>query len=773
MPRPQGERERSMSQLPEMPTGKSGLRRRALHVVAVALAWVLPCAVQAQAIDIHSLRPWPGSPSYLQLLQPTGGPSLAGASLIFDYADTPLVFHNGSPSRVVPVLDYLGTLNAQAWFRHRRLSAGLCIPTFPTASGPGVHLPMFFGDLSLHGDYLLVEPSTSSPGLSILGALGLPTGNHDAWISEEKPSFRAAFALGWGERIGADLNLGFATASGSEFGSIRWGERVTWGLGTRLELPNRWKLTGEAIGAILLDEPFSAYDPAELQLSLGRPVGSFAALLGAGMGLSSGPGIPEYRLIAGLQWSHGRPARARSSQALDNDFDGILDIDDPCPDQAEDPGGLMEGCPDIDRVPLHLRLIDDSGEPLSAFSIELPDSGSPLLSKGGAWARSLPPGPNELVLKADGYETSKISLNLEPGAPWRLTVLMRRPEVLPPIADPDPNAGLPDQDHDSIPDSVDRCPEQAEEWNLVDDKDGCPDGDLTLVEFLLRDPKGARIERARIAILSGPTRGDWATLGGHSNRSLPEGEYHLRVLSPGYLPMETVARIPRVRRAEQVLTLVPAYRSSKVLLRFRDAEGRPVPVELRWDNLLERRAQVPTGDHEQVMPPGDYDFRAIAPGYLTKSHFVTLFPNRTHTLDFSLVKLPDEHFNLVVPLSRPIVFEPGTAVIATESYPALWELADILRAHPEILELNLEGIVPYTANEACTPELAHRAAKSAWDYLVETAGIDPKRLTLSGRSLSVEQYRQWSHEPGEPRPALRPKVRVKIEPLPGASPSTD
>ena len=34
-----------------------------------------------------------------------------------------------------------------------------------------------------------------------------------------------------------------------------------------------------------------------------------------------------------------------------------------------------------------------------------------------------------------------------------------------------------DADNDKIPNSVDKCPEQPEDWDTVQDDDGCPEAD--------------------------------------------------------------------------------------------------------------------------------------------------------------------------------------------------------------------------------------------------------------------------------------------------------
>jgi outer membrane protein OmpA-like peptidoglycan-associated protein len=54
------------------------------------------------------------------------------------------------------------------------------------------------------------------------------------------------------------------------------------------------------------------------------------------------------------------------------------------------------------------------------------------------------------------------------------------PDVAEDGAEPDPTDGCPagaDRDHDGIPDNVDRCPDDPEDKDGVEDQDGCPEQD--------------------------------------------------------------------------------------------------------------------------------------------------------------------------------------------------------------------------------------------------------------------------------------------------------
>ena len=99
-----------------------------------------------------------------------------------------------------------------------------------------------------------------------------------------------------------------------------------------------------------------------------------------GVGITNGLAVPDFRLLAGVRYAFGLPGkggqRDGDSDGIvdsddrcpcepedrdgfedddgcpepDNDHDGIPDDDDECPEDAEEPGGDRDGCPDKARV---------------------------------------------------------------------------------------------------------------------------------------------------------------------------------------------------------------------------------------------------------------------------------------------------------------------------------------------------------------------------------------------------------------------------------------
>ena len=151
---------------------------------------------------------------------------------------------------------------------------------------------------------------------------------------------------------------------------------------------------------------------------------------------------------------------------LDRDGDGIMDLQDKCPDQAEDRDGFQDedGCPDPDndgdgvldkddRCPLEAGVADNGGcadtdkdkDGVVDRLDQCPDVAGVAEFKG-----CQPPDTDK-----DGVIDSE--------------------DKCPAVAGLKALGGCPDKDGDGIPDAKDKCPDKAETKNGFEDDDGCPD----------------------------------------------------------------------------------------------------------------------------------------------------------------------------------------------------------------------------------------------------------------------------------------------------------
>ena len=80
---------------------------------------------------------------------------------------------------------------------------------------------------------------------------------------------------------------------------------------------------------------------------------------------------------------------------------------------------------------------------------------------------------------------------------------------------------------------------------------------------------------------------------------------------------------------------------------------------------------------------------------------------------------------------EPVNFATDQDIILSESFPILDEVSQVLKAHPEIDRVLIEGHTDSRAGEAYNRDLSKRRASSVRTYLEET-GIDPERLCSQG-----------------------------------------
>jgi len=158
--------------------------------------------------------------------------------------------------------------------------------------------------------------------------------------------------------------------------------------------------------------------------------------IGAGVGLSRGPGAPDWRVFGGLRFSR---------HSSDADGDGIVDDDDECPNKPEDKDDFedADGCPDLDNDRDDVPDLDD-GAPND------PEDKDDFEDLDGV------PDPDN---DQDGVLDINDACPLKPG--------------------PAENRGCPDADADGdgIMDSDDSCPDKPEDKDGFEDEDGCPDPD--------------------------------------------------------------------------------------------------------------------------------------------------------------------------------------------------------------------------------------------------------------------------------------------------------
>ena len=187
--------------------------------------------------------------------------------------------------------------------------------------------------------------------LSIAAPISLPTGDDLALRGAGgvtiTPELLFAVYLG---RLGLGFDGGYRWRS-EHPAMLPWGDEITLGPWVSLAFTDR--LTGhvELLAEKEINASVGGADfPAELLGGVDYKIGNgnWDLYGGASFGVTDGIGDPRFRIIGGVRYRQGAPARQGFE---DSDGDGVLDKDDRCPNEAEDPEGFQDedGCPDYDN----------------------------------------------------------------------------------------------------------------------------------------------------------------------------------------------------------------------------------------------------------------------------------------------------------------------------------------------------------------------------------------------------------------------------------------
>jgi outer membrane protein OmpA-like peptidoglycan-associated protein len=202
--------------------------------------------------------------------------------------------------------------------------------------------------------------------------------------------------------------------------------------------------------------------------------------LAGGLGMQEGYGVPAARGIFSVAYA---PV-TRVTAPRDGDRDGVIDADDVCPTtpQGEHPDAARRGCPVVDRDGDGVDDTDD--QCVDVAQGDHPDParrGCPVVDRDGDGVNDT---DDQCVDVAQGDHPDAARPGCPQGDRDADGVLDGADQCVDVAAGPRPSATragcpAPDNDHDNLidqPEGPDRCPEQPETFNGVEDDDGCPDG---------------------------------------------------------------------------------------------------------------------------------------------------------------------------------------------------------------------------------------------------------------------------------------------------------
>jgi len=387
--------------------------------------------------------------------------------LISELGVSPLVLYNGDGSRLATPVHYELILHPGAslvLFDRLRVGFDLPIAAYQDGTGAtvsGVTYPGItsggVGDLRLGADVRLVGQYGDAFRLAAGAQVFVPTGSRSTYLSDGSvrvliPRVLVAGDVDW---LSYAAHVGFNYRGLTEsFGGTGLGSELVFGASAGVHALDRNLLVGpEVYGSTVVTNGAAfttASTPLEIMLGAHYLIAS-SVRVGAGVapGLTRGIGEPAVRYVLSVEWA---PAPPQPPPPADRDRDGVLDVDDACPDvpgvRTDDP--KTNGCPPAEAPPPPDR--DHDG--ILDADDACPDV--PGVKTDDPKTNGCPPDrDHDGILDADdacpdvpGIKTDDPKTN---GCP------------------PDP-----DRDKDGIPNEQDACPDTPGPRNADPKKNGCP-----------------------------------------------------------------------------------------------------------------------------------------------------------------------------------------------------------------------------------------------------------------------------------------------------------
>jgi OmpA-OmpF porin, OOP family len=296
--------------------------------------------------------------------------------LLGDYAHDPLVL------RSQPSDADRGSVVKNQLFLHlnvglalwNRLNVDLSVPVALAQNGedPNVGGQAFaspssaqFGDLRFGARLRLLGEYHEAFQLAIGGYVWVPTGASDSYVTSGKARGLPQLILGGriDERVVWSAAAGPEIQTKSTFANVDQGTMLKWGagLGFLLQGDRHLQIGPEIYGAATLRDVQKRTTNLEVLLDARyRIVDDLEIAAGAGPGLTSGIGTPDFRALLSLAYTPEQkqdkeplPTPEASTPApADRDRDGILDSDDACPDVKGVANEVpkQNGCPPAEPV---------------------------------------------------------------------------------------------------------------------------------------------------------------------------------------------------------------------------------------------------------------------------------------------------------------------------------------------------------------------------------------------------------------------------------------
>jgi len=274
-----------------------------------------------------------------------------------------------------------------------------------------------------------------------------------------------------------------------------------------------------------------------------------------------------------------------------------------------------------------------------------------------------------------------------------------------------------DTDLDGLMDSVDACPNEAEDADGVADEDGCPEP--TKVTIIVVDTDGVAIEDATW------TAGESSGASGEGLEMM-DGDLSVEASHPDYVGALTTVSV----NGDEITAKVELARiPGTLLVDAVDEDDNPVE-QVTW-RAMGTDIELQKGGEVVELPWGDYNIVVNAPGYKPKKERVVVTKETEKVVKLTMVPSKAKVTAEKIDISESVFFETGKAIIKSESYELLDDVAALLDAHPEITKLRVEGHTDDRGDDASNQDLSERRAAAVMEYMIDK-GVSADRLESKG-----------------------------------------
>ncbi len=293
--------------------------------------------------------------------------------------------------------------------------------------------------------------------------------------------------------------------------------------------------------------------------------------------------------------------------------------------------------------------------------------------------------------------------------------------------DPLGPARPPDRDKDGVADAADACVDVPEDKDGYADEDGC--AELATLAVKVVDTDGVAVSEASWVLGTDP--------GAHGQSELvplPAGP--VTVSSSGSSATPTIPAGGAVVAEIQV----PAPRGM-LAVEIVDKQGKPV-VGALWSAKGPRDVAEQTAGSVPVRP-GEYALAGRAEGYRAARAKVSVIKDGSATLRLEMVPAKAALKAEKIEIKDSVYFETAKTVIKAESFALLDEVAEVLRDHPELTKVRIEGNTDARGPAAANQKLSQGRAEAVSTYLV-AKGVAAGRLQAIGNGESKPLVKEKS-----------------------------